>query len=666
MEIKQEDALFEFLDNNTEPFVLEDIVSHVQAASKKKYKWLSDEIKSHLEIKHIAFKIDSLRWISRRGCFESVEFAIAPSRLELLNGILIPGHRCVPFANPMTLPNNYQFFWKGKKIPLTTTEAPPEDLYPYYCIYGEEFAPQFIARENPENEAAFNEDPFDDPVEVSIQSLDMRTVYRESSFIPGDRFLVKTLNWKDSFFELKKIPKNEWSDFALKEWMDACENGFKKSFTLLGPGASTEEQIAYAYWYGGQRMREVPALSLEEFLYEKTENIETTAYGIETRFWYARKEIPDSQRLLDTASPPDKTFIEELMLENNIPISEFVILSYIRDAFYRNEVEIDKIIDRVIPPVFDYDKAEWDIIAEYIADCIEELYNNYSLFLDKDAGPLRQRVIELHTAVIELAEKLQKSEMDVSWLPHHTFIILSQIQSSAASLLEDLAFEKSPPKEDLEAMENSLENMIETYSDVKEMISTSMDNFRRSNLTLIHGQGTTGRLWRIIQISLQGLDVWRRALIPQDFPLCDLHQLIQISMEWKNSLQYRFCMETPESQTEYIDNNIKINEIDFHGKKELYYEYGSHWTVSIMIMSSYQSSKNETVRLVTGAGAAPPENIAGTRHLQKVLNAAESGSIIEKQAALRELGGTGLNSFFELDKYNHILRKVFPPEGKKD
>ncbi|MCL2810070.1 MAG: hypothetical protein FWD24_08440, partial [Treponema sp.] len=536
MDLEQEEALYEFLENAAEPFSLEDITVYVQASGQKPNKKLAMEINSYLDARKIAFKQDNQYWVSRRTCFESSVFAITPSRLELLNGIFIPGHRCIPFANPLVLPHRYKFFWKGEPVPVTTTEAPPEDLYPYYCIYGEEFAPQYIARENPANEDAFNADPYEDPPEVSINTLDMRVVYRESSFVPGDRFIVRILDWKECHFEIERAPKENWSHTELDEWHKIAESGFEDSFALLGPGASTDEQIAFAFWFGGKRMRQTPAYSLEEFLFEKTNRVDIVSYGLETRFWFAGKDIPDNKNLQNYSIPPDRTFIEDLLYKKNIPISEFVILSYIRDAFYRNEKDIDNVINRLIPPVVHIEEAEWDIIADYISDSMDDFSKGYSLFLDQGAGPIRQRVAELHTAVIELSTKLQKGELEsqtgfATWLPRHTFIVLSQIQGHAAALLEDLAFDESPSQSDITAMDNSLDSMIDTYSDIKELINTAMDNFRRSNLTVIHGGSGSGhlqgQLWRMIQIGITGLDVWRRAIISHECTMEELHKLIQ-------------------------------------------------------------------------------------------------------------------------------------------
>jgi len=235
MDPNQEEAIYEFLENEIRPFTLEDITVFVQSSDHRRNTKLIPEIAALLESRKIAFRLDNRHWVSRRGCFEQAAFVITPTRLELLNGILIPGHRCVPFANPLVLPHEYEFFCKGLPIPATTTEGPPEDLYPYYCVFGEEYAPQYIARDNPENESAFNSDPYEDPPEVSIRTLDMRNIYRELAFVPGDHFVVRTLDWKEGGFELEKINKDEWSQPALDEWFKAAEGGFQDSFALLGP-----------------------------------------------------------------------------------------------------------------------------------------------------------------------------------------------------------------------------------------------------------------------------------------------------------------------------------------------------------------------------------------------------------------------------------------------
>ncbi|MDR3161904.1 MAG: plasmid pRiA4b ORF-3 family protein [Spirochaetaceae bacterium] len=659
----QEDALYEFLENVTEPFGINDVTAFIRMIDSKRNGQLADEISALIESRNIAFRLGANRWVSRRGCFEPVRFVITPTRQELLNGILIPGHRCVPFANPVLMPQEYTFYWKGRPVPATTTEGPPEEFYPYYSIYGEEYAPQYVARDNPENESAYNDDPYEDPPEVSIQTLDMRNIYREAAFVPGDSFVVRTLDWKYGFFELERAARDKWSQADLYAWFEAAEGGFEDAFEFLGPGVSTEEQIAYAYWFGGKRMREVPAYALEVFLYEKTDKIETTAYGIETRFWYAGREIPDRKDLEGIQSIPDKTMIEELLYQRHIPISEYVIQSYVRDALYRKDPDIPRIVDRIFPPAAHPDKQSRKLLAEYIAEAQEEFEHTYSVFADKTMGPIRQRVGELHTAVIDLAFRIYTGDIDHSWLPQHTFVILSQIQGHAASILEDLDVDEAPPKMELEAMDNSLDSMIETYEDMKELIDDALDSYRRQNFSMVKKDGSAdapGPEFRTVQMSIGGTEVWRRMLIPVDCTLTDLHRIIQILFGWKGDLPHRFITggnfrRTRPGDAKSPEADLTLEGLCGQGMPELIYEYGSRWNVKIMILSRAENRPGKGVICVAGEGAAPPEEVEGPARFKKLLAALEQGSIMERQRALGELGGRFDPQAFDLNLCNRNL-----------
>jgi hypothetical protein len=414
-------------------------------------------------------------------------------------------------------------------------------------------------------------------------------------------------------------------------------------------------------------MREVPAYALETFLYEKTDRIETVAYGIETRFWYAGKEIPD-RKDLEGLPLPDKTVIEEILYKNKVPISEYVIQSYVWDSLFRNDSVIPHIFDRIIPPAVNMDKQSRDCLVEYIADALENFKKIYSPFADQAIGPIRQRVGELHTAVIDLAVRIHKSDIDVSWLPRHTFVSLSQIQEHAATVLEDLDMDPDPDPEwaltdtELEAMDNSLDSMIETYEDIKELIEDALNSFRRNNISMVKGQKKgSGRVdLRTIQISIGGTDVWRRIIVPDACRLRDLHRIIRTLFGWTGSLAFRFLPEgnfrvRPSGDAQEPNLDFRIADLSAQGVSEVLYEYGRRWNVKIMILSRTDGEEGAPVRCSAGAGAPPPENIAGPARFKKLVSALEQGKGIEYWAARDELGEHFDPHAFDMDLCNRNL-----------
>jgi len=646
----QEEALYDFLDNAKGPFELDEVVSFIRLLDPRRSNRLAPDVEAFINSRNLAFQAATKRWVSRRGFFEPLPFVISPTRLELVNGILIPGHRCVPFANAGLLPQEYTFFWQGAQVPFTTTEGPPEEFYPFYSVFGEEYAPQYVARDNSENENAFNSDPYEDPPEVSIKTLDMRNIYRETAFVPGDRFVVQTLDWKLGNFDLEKVGRDEWKDADLEEWFLAAEKGFEESFEKLGPASCTEEQIAYAYWYGGARMRETPAYSLEDYLYKKTGKIETAAYGIETRFWYAGREIPDLKNLDMDNTRPDKRPVEEILSKLKIPVSEYVVQSYIRDSLHREDGDEELIMRRLVPPCVEIENREKKFLMEYIASVLEEFREFYNPFTDKAMGPIRQRAGELHTAVIELVVRLCKGDIDTSWLPRHTFIILSQIQSHTAAVMEDLDSDGSLPEAELEALDNSLDSMIETYEDMKELIDDALGSFRRNKLAVIRSGVNFGKInERLIQLTIGGTDVWRRIIIDENRTLAELHQIIQTVFGWHNSQSFRY------SDGDEFDGKTRIHELAAANVNELLYEYGTKWTVKIMILSRQETPAKRPVRCVAGSGAAPPEFVAGPLKFRRLVSALESGNDMERLGARQELGTDFVPDDFNLDACNRRL-----------
>jgi hypothetical protein len=662
---EQEEALYSFLDNAREAFTLKDVTRKVRAKGKdiKRFGRLQAEIANLFNNRRIAFPVEDSKWLSRRGLFDDARFVITPSRMELLNGVLIPGHRCVPFANPAIPSQDYKFLWKNEIIDISSVEGSPEEFYPFFSIYGEEYAPQYIAQDNPDNEFAYSSgEPFEEPGEVSIKALDLRHIYREESFVPGDSFIVTVADWKNCVFNLERVSATTWKTSDLDEWAEAAEKAFSLSFKNLGPGVTTDEQITWAYFYGGKRMLGTPSYSLEYFLYEKTDKLSITSFGLETRFWYAGKEIPDYRELLGVRTQSDETPVERLLFQHNIPISEYVVQSYIRDAIYRKELDVNHIFERIIPPSCNINKWDAECLESYISDTLKEFQCIYSVFTDQKIGPVRQEVCELHTAIIDLSCRLQHKEIDYSMLPKHTFIVLSQIQNYTSGILEDIDVEEEPLEAELDAIDNSVDDMIDIYEEIKELIDKSRDTFRRTNLTLVKDNYDDSHAWRTVQISIGGTDVWRRLLLPQSFNLSDLHRVILKLFNWSGSQPHKFTFDyISESDLldskEAVKENVSIKELADNYLSELNYEYGARWTVKI-IFSPCNDTNIKKPLCVAGGNSPPPEEVEGPLRFRRFISALEINDESEKEAARNELGKNFNPSAFDINECNKNLEGI--------
>jgi hypothetical protein len=661
--IAQEDALYEFIENTSRPFTLKEITQAVRNVERTGGVKLAAQIARLTQTHRLVFEIDKNTFISRRGLFEKARFVIQPSNAELMNGVLIPGHRCIPFVNPQVSPNHYQFYFEGKTCPVDSSESAPEDFYPYYSLFGEEYAPHYVAGDNQENETAFSMDPIGEPPEISIRTFDMRGIFREIGFVPGDRFIVTIRDWKNGVFDLEYVKKSAWEEKDLQSWVDVAENGFFKSFEKLGAGYSCEEQLAWAYFYGGERMRNVPAYSLEDFLFQKTEKIDIVPFGIESRFWWTGKEIPDYEKLRGVVTQSSQTPIEDLLARNDVPVSEFVVQSYARDGLYRDDMDVVRLYQRVVPPSIRVDRWSFDFICQYLIDIMAEFSLSYSIFKDKAMGPVRQRVCELHTAVIDLAARLSKGLIDTNWLPMHTFIILSQIQNHCAALLEDLDVEDELPETELSIIDASLDSMIDTYEEIRELVDDALDNFRTAKFSLVKA-GDKGEKWQTAQLSLGGTDIWRRVTFPAAFRLSELQQIIHAVFSWSGYAKSRFTADgkilaNAAADDRGIDRKQTVESLAGSGLSEFLYEYGLNWTVKIMLLSKHDGTGEDEVRCVSGEGAAPQEKIEGPLRYRRLLSHLENGNREEYAAAAAILGADYDGEKCDIQACNRALKKMF-------
>jgi hypothetical protein len=343
-----------------------------------------------------------------------------------------------------------------------------------------------------------------------------------------------------------------------------------------------------------------------------------------------------------------------------------VVQAYVWDALYRRDKDLGALIKRIIPPSVKMDEADRDYLTGFVTELLAEFEPLYSPFMDAGMGPIRHRMGELHTAVLDLAARLRKGDINTSWLPKHTFIILSQIQNHASGVLEDLDTDTPPPADELEAMDNSLDSMIETYEDIRELIDDALDSFRQNNLSVVKPTKSDGGLeWRIVQVSLGGTDVWRRLVLPESCRLRSLHGIILAILGWKGDYPYHFALEEQDSPnrgiTGRLDLDLPLGELDLRGGNSLLYEYGSKWTVKVLFLSRYESEEQPSIRCVAGAGSAPPEHIDGPMRFRRYVVALEKGAETERKLALRELGQDFDPKAFDVEACNRSLAAAADP-----
>jgi hypothetical protein len=122
-----------------------------------------------------------------------------------------------------------------------------------------------------------------------------------------------------------------------------------------------------------------------------------------------------------------------------------------------------------------------------------------------------------------------------------------------------------------------------------------------------------------IKITLQGSKppIWRRVLVPSNYTLAQLHEIIQISMGWDNYHLYSFEISGKQYENEEIDNSLSAEKFTItktlkKKSKALYvYDFGDNWDHKIEVEDILKESDFNLPFCIKAVGKCPHEDSGG-------------------------------------------------------
>jgi len=481
-----EDRLMQFLESRLEPFsvpgLLEFLGESVNAAA-------SEDLAGFLVFNQLAYMNPSVGgatelWLTRAGLFTGKPLVLCPTKTEIASGILIPGSRLVPFCNPALLPHELVFEHKGKPLPRVALECTPEEIYPVYQLFGDEYTPQYLSLDNEENAALFSGADYEDPAEISVSVVDVRELYWNSRFKSGDRLIARLVDWKKGVFELAVLPAAELDPVKQAAWMLEMEESLLHSFDIAGPGASMDEQLAFAWFLGLDTLFTPYAASFSDFL-RWSSKVAIEPYGVESRLWYSGETIPAQGTWTMTLVSAPASMVEEAFMHLALPLSARVMDSYILDALFRKEAGIDDLLERMIPPRLHDAAFCVPVIKRAVLARYKHLAASYNWFADHESGTLRNRCLALHTALMHFVLMLQRSGIEPDLIPDQGAVILGQLMSHTISALENIDFSVSGENFDIESLWVSVEGMEDSFFETKTAIQDRLPELTKRRFSII-------------------------------------------------------------------------------------------------------------------------------------------------------------------------------------
>lgn len=482
-----EERLSTFLVNNIEPFELASLLRFLgEPVSKTALEDLADYL-HYNQLAYLGPSIDGnvARWISRAGLFTGKTAVLAPTRADLTAGVILPASCLVPIPNPVLLPHEYTFRYRGVELSRVMLTVAPSEIYPAYSLFGEEYAPQYLSCDNSDNERLFSDLDYDDPIELYVTAFDAREIYWNESFTPGDRVLARLADWKTGTFDLSVLHAADIDRARETAWVEVMDASLKECFSVHGPSASIDEQLAFA-WYLRQDELDTPhAPPFLEYLDRSTE-VSLEYFGVETRLWFSGVEIPAQETWSFNLSSQPTSITEEALANLGLPLNERIIESYVLDGLFRREPDCYPTIERLLPTPQSHASIAAPLVERAVRMSRSYWDSRYNRFSDYDKGKLRGRLIKLHADILALIQSLRQSKIRPGTLPDQWAIVIMQIMGHLVPSIESLDFPSEGDAFDIDVAWDNLEGMEEHFQDAQSVILSVLPILINRRFSIIH------------------------------------------------------------------------------------------------------------------------------------------------------------------------------------
>ncbi len=476
----------EYFFSQDDVFTSDDFYHYLKSKGVKATK---DEVIGLLHSSNLVFPLVNKEFITRAGVFEGRWFSFLPSKEEIEKGQIIIGHRCVPFINPEAAPDSISVMAGSKIIKSESAVFSMNLALDTFALYGEGYVIPYIINDPSNKDLSLGSVQYSMPSEVRLTSWPLKKIAGKEGIKYGDRILCRVFDWAENIVEMTVLHENQdqliISEASIKRenWYTDFENGLLQSFDKNGPCDSIEDQLALLYLENQEQLCIRECGSAEEFL-KHTTKIGFSSYGVESRIWRTGESVPYVGKW--NQSVPSEFIFSDMTMTFSPPVLD----AYLEDFICRNQnpkekMTFDQLADIMFPKMLHLTADERQSILLNIEKRHDIIKQNFNSFSDYGIAPIRRRILELFTHINELVCDIAGSNVSVTDFPQQELVILSQLFSHVAHLLEDvenLVLREQFPVDDVAL---SLDGMEETFEDIVYTLKSALEKNKYKGFGLV-------------------------------------------------------------------------------------------------------------------------------------------------------------------------------------
>lgn len=481
----------EYLNQHDTPFTAHEFQSYLKNNGGQKIP--ISEIFQLLFDSELVFPLEEDLFITRAGVFLGRWFSFKPSKEEVQKGQILIGHRSIPFTNPECSPDNFEVYVNDKIVKSESCTFSMNLAMDVYALFGEGYIIPTLFGDSNNKNLTLKNFQYNMPQEITLTSWPLDKIADKQKFKYGDRILCRVIDWGYNVIEMQ-VQKNHVKDMTLtdeaierEEWYTDFENAFLESFDRHGPLSSIDEQLAVLYLENQEELCIKNCGSAEECLLHTTK-LAFQTFGVETRIWRKGEIVPYVGKWVLEED------VKDIILKDiSSGFSPGIIDSYLKNNMYLKSkgletYRIEELINNAFPFIQEKDILYNKMIIENIKKRADEIEKEYNQFNDYHIAPVRKKMVELYSEIVELFTNLGISNIDAREFPQQDLVILSQLYGHICRMLEEINNPYLCEKIPIDDITISLDGMEETFNEIGSVLYESLKNLRYKNFSVLNGK----------------------------------------------------------------------------------------------------------------------------------------------------------------------------------
>ena len=362
-------------------------------------------------------------FFSRRGLFQKAQFCVRLTDFEITNGILVLGHRFLPFFKPL---EKLKLTAKGtkKSFKRKLAEYPIENIRIYYSLFGPKGMLDVISSEDDDNAMSFmdamlSEDSTGAPSSMKITVYDMKDFFRKEQLKAKDLLLLTVKDYEKKVCEVEALRAEELQPRAWEraEWIKLLSDALKKSIDSVNASGYMETMdlfLARALFFGGAKMLENPPAPIVSILDGDSEFELKMSEGGYSLIWKKNEPMELEDDIYDMMEdedfededfdemPPDEwreSKLDTYCGEMGFSWTRDEIEAYMRDELFAaggKASGLDKVISRCFDERIDkyYPQLKKPFHIE-LEKLWKKVSGSYNIFEDNPQCKVRQKALEV-------------------------------------------------------------------------------------------------------------------------------------------------------------------------------------------------------------------------------------------------------------------------------